>query len=213
MESQIPILIHPPKTGGTSLYNGIISTYGENSLPHPPGLDLDLLNLLYADEKNQLTLNATHCTSSRYNISNREYALTVRNPYTRAISTALFVQRHHGISPPNLTILLRALYKQKSPSSPYGNPCSFWHTPDISYTIRYESFRDDIRDVYKFDIDKHAHIYNTGARRLISDVCEFYDKPLLSLVNAMYHNDFEFYGYTKFETVEDMKYYAATVER
>lgn len=196
----LPILLHPPKTGGISLRTAIAESFD----PAPS----------WATEKG-------HQLPEYYGATRSEpAAILVRNPYTRFVAMYNHtVTDQHVLTP---TMFAVSLFNEAMASSLDNfydsvkcHPCYFWHkqcTGPVD-VIRFENYVADIKRVYGIDMHDHAHLnQRTGHRRTISDVAGFYNKKILNTVNFLWKDDFENYSYVKFHSLGQISAYCSEME-
>ena len=77
--------------------------------------------------------------------------------------------------------------------------CDAAGRPDASVTIvRFEQLRDDLEPLYR---RWHVHSRPFGPTPPTLDLAEHFTDESLSIVNAVYARDFEWFGYERFEVV------------
>ena len=188
----VPLILHPPKTGGTSLRNAVIDTHGAHAVP----VRTELVG------SHDIHSPAKHGLYNEFAVPYGYPAvLTVRNPYTRMWSMYNHAQQITGYDTTFAKFLLWA-YRTRFFNA---KPCSDWMCENIVDIIRYESYYADIKQIYDIDITKHEHIYNTGASNSLAVIVDNLTDDTLSLINLMAGPDFNNFGYKKYITVEHMK--------
>lgn len=196
----LPLLLHPPKTGGTSIHNALIQKYGSDAVP--------------MTKSNSDLQTSLHWTYDRFDLpDNYPAVICVRNPYVRFYS--LYAHRKHLVAElhdvPFSKFMkgvfkLGPAYRKRPPQylSYHTSPMSAWHCSQVVDLIRYETFARDIERIYNLDINEYDHIHNTGARSSVSDVAEHYTQPVLDFINYHCSRDFQLFGYTKYNHIEEM---------
>ena len=204
----VPLLLHPPKTGGTSIHNALIELYGVENVPmervHRP---------LPAENAECLAL---HHQYHQFNLpENYPAVITVRNPYTRLWS--LFRHRlrqrsdiqNKNLDAATLSLLyrrfLKTVYRRSMPwSGLYVPPCAHWMCDEVQHIVYYENFSEGVHKAYGIDINKFEHLLNTGAVTDTSLVAKFYTQGHLDVVNRICEKDFDMFGYTCFTHIDDL---------
>lgn len=188
----VPLILHPPKTGGTSLRNAVIDTYGAHVVP----------------VRTQLTGSHDMHSSAKHGLYKDfavpyDYpaAITVRNPYTRMWSMYNHAKQITGYKGTFSKFLLWA-YQSKFFNA---KPCSDWLCENIVDVIHYEAYHTDIKRVYNIDMTEHPHIYDTGSTSSLLTVADNLTDDTLNLINSMAGPDFANFGYKKYTTVECMQ--------
>ena len=196
----IPLLLHPPKTGGTSIHNALIEHYGRLALPMPTDR---------TDSDTRINKLALHRKYAQFEVPiDYPAVLCVRNPYTRAWS--LF---RHSLVLNNLSanenqlaewferFVKLAVRKNRMNTEPASN----WLCEQVIDLIRYESYAEDVKRVYQLDINKHKHYYNTGSTTDVEQIAHYFTESSLDTVNYMFSKDFDQFGYTKHNYIHNMR--------
>lgn len=202
----IPVLLHPPKTGGTSIHNALIELYGLHNVP------MEQTQRILPIEESL----AMHHYYHDFNLpENYPAVITVRNPYTRIWSLFRHRLRQRenlaNQTPDDSTLsvwyrrFLKSKYRRNSPWNKLDIlPCASWMCPQVQHIIRYENFAHDVQQAYGFDINSFEHVLNTGAVSCVSSVSKFYTQGHLDIVNYICEEDFELFGYKYFAHIDDL---------
>ena len=191
----LPVLLHPPKTGGISLRAAVAKLHD----PAPR----------WATERG-------HQLPEYYGESTHSpAAILVRNPYTRFVAVYNhFLSENKPITASMFAVKLFSEAISADDNNFYQSvncyPCYFWHhacagTVEI---IRFENYNQDVQRVYGINMNKQPHLnQRTGQRKQVCDVVHFYNEKILATVNLLWREDFEHYGYIKFDRLGQMLTY------
>lgn len=209
MRNEIPLLLHPPKTGGTSIHNALVELHGIDALP---------MKKMHSEHQQHKPYYSMHHKYHKFGLpDNYPAAITVRNPYTRLWS--LFQHRLHlytdlekNHTPDNKTLcnwfgkfLSRISRRAEYWTRIDVQPCAKWMCDQVQHVIHFENFANDVRNVYGFDIDSFDHVYNRGAVNNVADVVQFYTQAHLDTVNLISEKDFAMFGYERFAHIDELK--------
>lgn len=195
----IPALIHPPRTGGTSLRNAIIEKYGPDALPGRK--DRQGRGIKPGDWNKHSRLEQLDIDEDR------NVVMLVRNPYERYFSMYQFNKGKVGNPEPFefFKLMMRGqLFTATNQSLKENNHHSMgtWHHPRVSDIIRYETYAEDIKRVYDININEYKHINKTNNR---TNIAALIDQKTLDLLNYLSMMDFYDFGYERLETVQQVK--------
>jgi hypothetical protein len=202
----LPILLHPPKTGGISLRVAVANTV--NPAPRWATARGHQLPEYYGESRSSPA------------------AVLVRNPYTRFVAMYNYaISNKQEITPALFAAKIFNQYVHIPDKYCYNTvnpgisgkyyPCYFWHRVCTGHVdvIRFETYNQDVQRVYGIDMTHHQHLNRReGQRQTVADVSDFYSEKILAIVNLLCHEDFEHYGYTKFDSLEKMTVYCNTKE-
>lgn len=170
------ILLHPPKTGGTSLMHTFIA-HGYKVWLHS-GLIFEVDGIGYAPQHFTPAILKKLMPYHGF-----KKVLTVRNPYDRVLSEYAWLQRHTGLKQP-FKIWYHKFYI--NPKTDHQLPQSAWHDKD-AVIIRCEHFTQDVKN--KLGLKKSAFKNkSTMQKPVISDA-------IRSDINQRFSKDFKLFGY------------------
>lgn len=202
-----PIFLHPPKTGGSSIFNALI----ENKIIISK--DLKLEDLL-------IDITKLHQTFKSYNFPlDSKCAISVRCPYTRYVSLFYqFFSAHENKSNKEFTIQQFKKFMLNIQLRPHWltASCKSWiegATGEI-HVIKFENLVEDVKSVYGINLNNFPRIDRTGLgsrythavseQETIKSVLKHYDDTIINFVNEIAEEDFRFFGYTKFKDYQEM---------
>jgi hypothetical protein len=148
-----------------------------------------------------------------YNLFEYKRIIIIENPYLRFINNYLYLQKKYNKIEINKLLLHEFFHIIPSQSHYYNIKQPYYMNILIIYkgsvmkkTFFAEKiiFANSINDIFKelelpeFDNYKEIKDYET-------DLYKNYTQELLELVNKIYSEDFENFGYEKFEKIEDFK--------
>lgn len=192
---QLPVLLHPPKTGGISLRTAVAR---------------------HVDPAPQWATQRGHQLPKYYGASPGDpAAILVRNPYTRFVAMYNHaVNDKKQINPSMFAVKMFNEALSADDNNFYNSvncyPCYFWQrecTGPVE-VIRFENYVEDVQRVYKLNMHQEPHMnQRSGQRKYVCDVAEFYNEKILATVNFLWREDFEHYGYIKFDRLSQMLTY------
>lgn len=199
IESEKIILLHPGKTGGTSIEHTLKDLFFPNNQLTPREENLDLMFGL--SKKYNLFLQ--HADLKFYknilNINLNEYKTitTVRNPYDRLVSCYYYNGKDKKFSfedfiVNHLETHIEANNKKEYGINHFAPQVNFCKIDDykVNHIIRLESFADDVK---KINIDVKYRYSKTALRK--NKYKDYYNQKTKSLVYNLYKEDFEYLNY------------------
>lgn len=202
-----PLFLHPPKTGGSSIFNALVLS---NIITLT---DLKIEDLLSDSTK-------LHQTFKSHNLPmNTKCAVSVRCPYTRYVSLFYqFCSTQENRSPQEFTIpqFKKFMLNNKLRPSWVTAPCKNWIDGIAGelYIIKFENLVEDVKTVYGIDLTNFSRIDRTGLgtrytsvvseQETIKSVLKYYDDTIINFINEIAGEDFNCFGYTKFKDYQEM---------
>lgn len=202
-----PLFLHPPKTGGSSIFNALVLS---NIITLK---DLKLEDLL-------LDITTLHQTFKSHNLPlDSECAISVRCPYTRYVSLFYqFFSAQENKSPKEFTIPQFKKFMLNIQLRPtwLTSPCTDWIEGATGklHVIKFENLVEDVESVYGVNLNNFSRIDRTGLgsrythavseQETIKSVLKHYDDTIINFVNEIAGEDFNCFGYTKFKDYQEM---------
>jgi hypothetical protein len=200
------LLIHIPKTGGTSLENYFSQKFNvplnNNSLFNPIKQN-EIRGVKINSTLQHMTLNFIIKNSNVFNINRLDLTIIsiVRNPYHRIMSDLFFL----GLVNPNFSknkiteaiknYLNNDYDGHKRPQYLYlvDDNTNLYSNVKILQT---EQLNEDMKNIGYTDFDLNR---NTNSHKL--NYIDYLNNESITIINNYYAKDFELFNYTKFKTV------------
>jgi hypothetical protein len=207
MQFNGPLFLHPPKTGGSSIFNALVLSKIITLK------DLKLEDLL-------LDITKLHQPFKSHNLSmDTACAVSVRCPYTRYVSLFYqFCSAQENKSPEAFTIPQFKKFMLNIQLRPtwLTSPCTNWIDGITGrlHIIKFENLVEDVKAVYGVNLNSFSRIDRTGLgtrytsvvseQETIKSVLKYYDDTIINFVSDIAGEDFNCFGYTKFKDYQEM---------
>jgi hypothetical protein len=161
----------------------------------------------------------------------------VRNPYDKAISSYEFIKQKQFDDRVNKEVLnedctFTNFYKNQfkyndngfmhyhAYETQYTNFKNNTSDIQIDYIAKYEKINEEIIHILKQigieDYTKHLHLIDENCRINASqkkNLTEYFTDDALKIINILFHDDFEKFGYKKFYNLEELNNYLGKIEQ
>lgn len=201
IKSQKIILLHPGKTGGTSIEHTLKDLFLKDQKLKPQEENLDLMFGL--SKKYNIFLQ--HADLSFYknilkiNLSDYKTITTVRNPYDRLVSCYYYNGKAQKFTFEDFISNHLEAHMEANNKKEYGvnhfapqiNFCTI-NDYEVNHIIKLENFNNDLKNV---GIDVKFRYSKTASRK--KDYENYFNKKTKDLVYQLYKEDFQYLGYEK----------------
>jgi hypothetical protein len=203
IESEKLILLHPGKTGGTSLEH----TFKKKYLNHEKlNARLENINIMFGFSKTYKFF-LQHADLNFYkkildiNLKDYKTIATVRNPYDRLVSCYHYNGKSKNFSFEDFVVNhleshILSNNKKSYSINHFAPQITFCKLDDycVDHIIKLESFSDDLN---KIGIDVQFHFSKTRSRK--KNYTDYYNQKTKDLVYELYKEDFEYLNYQKLQ--------------
>lgn len=199
IESEKVILLHPGKTGGTSLEHTLIKLYLEDQKLE---VRKENINIMFGFSKTY-HIFLQHADLKFYkkildiNFNDYTTITTVRNPYDRLVSCFHYngKSQHYTFEDfvvKKLESYISANNKKSYVVNHFAPQITFCKLDDyeVNNIIKLESFSDDLK---KIGISMKLHFSKTRSRS--KNYKDYYNNKTRDIVYQLYKEDFEYLGY------------------
>ena len=201
IESPKIILLHPGKTGGTSLEHTLRDQYLPNVTLNAKVANRDIM---FGIDR-EFNVYLQHADIRLYNILGinlKEYdtIVTVRRPYERILSSYFY--NGHSKKMDFETFVLNTLESRfKASNAKYSRGHfagqNFYYQDNdytVSSVVHLENFKADLK---KIGLSTPYHYSKTGKTRKYKSPLDAYTQKTKDIVYSIYKEDFKLFGYKK----------------
>lgn len=198
VESEKIILLHPGKTGGTSVEHTLKEKYLSTKKLNAKEADFELM-FGYSKKHKLYLQHADLRFYKKINIDLKEYTTitTVRNPYDRLVSCYYYNGKDKKFSFEDFILNKLPNHIEYNKDYAVSHFCPQIHfcklgNYDVNNIIRLESFQEDLK---KNDLTSKFHYSKTRSRK--KEYEQYYNQKTKDLVYELYKKDFDYLGYSK----------------
>jgi hypothetical protein len=198
IESEKIILLHPGKTGGTSVEHALKEKYLATKKLNVKQADFDLM-FGYSKKDNLYLQHADLRFYKKKDIDFKEYTTitTARNPYDRLVSCYYYNGKDKKFSFEDFIVNQLPNHIENNKYYAINHFCPqiyFCKLGDyeVNNIIRLESFQEDLK---KINLTSKFHYSKTVSRS--KNYQEYYNQKTKDLVYELYKEDFEYLNYEK----------------
>lgn len=196
VESEKIILLHPGKTGGTSVEHTLKEKYLSTKKLNAKQADFDLM-FGYSKKDNLYLQHADLRFYKKKDIDLKEYTTitTVRNPYDRLVSCYYYNGKNKKFSFEEFIVNKLPNHIEHNKDYAFDHFCPQIHfcklgDYEVNNIIRLESFQEDLK---KIKLTSNFHYSKTVSRS--KNYQEYYNQKTKDLVYELYKEDFEYLNY------------------
>jgi len=197
------ILLHPGKTGGTSIEHSLKDKYLSPS--HKLDAKKADRNLVFGLDK-EINIYLQHAclnTYKRLNIPFKDYKTitTIRRPYERILSCYFYNGKSKNFTfeefvIKNLESCLYVSLRKEYAVSHFAPQFFYTHNDDyvVDHIIKLENFKEDCE---RAGLDVKYHYSQTAGTKKYNNYLDAYNQKTKDIVYDLYKEDFKLYGYEK----------------
>lgn len=201
IESQQLILLHPGKTGGTSIEHTFRKEYLNNHKLDPKKEDL---NLMFGySKKHRLFLQHAdlrfYKNILKIDLHKYKTITTVRNPYDRLVSCYYYNGKSKKCTFEDFVTQQLENHINANLSEGYSvnhfSPQTYFAKIDdyyVNHIIKLENFTDNLKEI---GIDVSFHYSKTASRKGTFE--DYYNSKTKDIVHQLYKEDFNYFNYLK----------------